>query len=211
VNGIDFETPAHEARPTEFDSKLWNAVLVGRLEPVKGIEFAIRAIADPRVPSHVCLWIVGDGPLRDSLEVLVASLGLASRVRFAGFRRNAVAFITYADALMMPSLHEGLPYTLLEAVAARTAVIASDVGGLSEVLADGRTALLTLPRDVDALAVALSRMASEPVLATQLAEAAYAALSQKHTVERMGEAYLALYRQLGGAGARGIPTSDQVA
>lgn len=192
-NGIDFSEIDAQARPRELTSSTWNAVVVGRLEPVKGIEYAIRALADTTIPEHVCLWIVGEGPLMEQLQRLAASLELTQRVRFTGFRRDAVAFIAHADALLMPSLHEGLPYTLLEAVAARTAVIASDVGGLSEILVDGRTALLVRPGDVATLARSIARLVAEPMLASALADAAHASLSQRHDIECMGQAYSAVY------------------
>jgi len=208
LNGIDFAAPMPQHAPEEFDSSAWNAVVVGRLEPVKGIEFAIRAMADLKAPPHARLWIVGEGPLKQSLQELVASLRLNERVKFTGFRRDAVAFLTHADAMVMPSLHEGLPYTLLEAVAARTAVIASDVGGLSEVLADGQTALLAPPGDVNALAQAIARMALDPTLTQRLADAAYTALSARHSVERMGQGYALLYTTLSRSVTRGLAASE---
>lgn len=207
LNGIDFAGTAEEARPPELDASTWNAVVVGRLEPVKGIEFAIRAIADAKVPRRVRLWIVGDGPLKGALQELAVSLGAADRVRFTGFRRDAVAFIAHADALMMPSLHEGLPYTLLEAVVARTPVIASNVGGLAEVLSDGQTALLAPPGDAEMLARSIARMAADPDGAGKLAAAAYTALAARHSVERMGAAYVSLYAALARLAAAENPAS----
>lgn len=194
-NGIDWYL-GDQPRPHELARGSWNAVVVGRLEAVKGIEFAIRAFARPGVPDNARLWVVGEGPLRAHLESLSASLLPEGKVNFTGFRRDAIAFIANADALIMPSLHEGLPYTLLESVCAKVPVIASKVGGLAEVLDDGRTALLTASGDVEQLAAAITRLATDRQLAESLAEQAYEQLSSTHSIARMGDAYAKLYASL---------------
>jgi glycosyltransferase involved in cell wall biosynthesis len=196
VNGV--EPIGVHAPPPELarGAGHWNAVVVGRLEPVKGIEFAIRALANACVPQRVRLWIVGDGPLRAELESLARSLLPEGRVHFAGFRRDAVSFIANADALLMPSLHEGLPYTLLEAIGAGVPVVASDVGGLAEVLVNERSALLVPVGDVAKLATAIARLATDQGLARALASHATETVGREHTAQKMGDAYLELYRSL---------------
>jgi glycosyltransferase involved in cell wall biosynthesis len=196
VNGVE-PIGAH-APPPELarGAGHWDAVVVGRLEPVKGIEFAIRALADARVPRRVRLWIVGDGPLRAELESLARSLLPVERVLFAGFRRDALSFIANADALIMPSLHEGLPYTLLEAIGAGVPVVASNVGGLAEVLVNDRSALLVPVGDVAMLAAAIARLATDDGLARALASHATETVGRAHTAQKMGDAYLELYGSL---------------
>jgi glycosyltransferase involved in cell wall biosynthesis len=200
VNGI--APLAEEARkpPAELAQShdRWNAVVVGRLEPVKGVEFAIRAIAVAGVPANVRLWVVGDGPLRAELETLSASVA-PGKVQFTGFRQDAVSFIANADVLLMPSLHEGLPYTLLEAISAHVPVIASRVGGLAEILEDQRTALLAPVADVDALAVAITKLAATPEAGRTLADNAARDLAPLYTAEKMGDAYLELYESVAAA------------
>jgi glycosyltransferase involved in cell wall biosynthesis len=196
VNGI--EPLAEEARraPAELlQSGTWNAVVVGRLEPVKGVEFAIRAMAVAGVPANVRLWVIGDGPLRSELETQAASL-VPDRVRFTGFRHDAVSFIANADVLLMPSLHEGLPYTLLEAISANVPVIASRVGGLAEILKDQHSALLISAADADALGAAIAKLAATPEAGRTLAATAFRELAPLYTAEKMGGEYLALYESL---------------
>jgi glycosyltransferase involved in cell wall biosynthesis len=195
-NGIDAGAIRNQPAATELEPHRFNLVLAGRLEPVKGAEVAIRALADPRMPADALLFVIGDGPQRNELHELAAHCGVVERVRFMGFRKDAVAFIAHADAVLIPSLHEGLPYTLLEAVAARTPVVASRVGGLAEVLCDRSNALLIESGDAAALAEAVRTLHANPCLGESLALRAETDLLPRFTAVAMGEAYLALYRRL---------------
>ena len=155
-------------RPSELNTKWFNLVVVGRLDTVKGLHVAIQALASESPQPDVHLHIIGTGPCGPELHDQAEALGISQRVHFLGFRRNALDYIAYCDTLLMPSLHEGLPYTLLEAMAFGTAIVASCVGGLAEVLQDDVTALLVPPRDTKALAHAITRLhddseASSPV------------------------------------------------
>ena len=120
-NGIVPPTRASTTRPAEYREDRRNLVIVGRLERVKGIDVAIRAIAQSAILSTQChLYVVGSGPELVTLEQLALQLEISDRVTFAGFRFNAYDYIAHADALLIPSFHEGLPYTLLEALALET-------------------------------------------------------------------------------------------
>lgn len=192
------------ARPGAFDAPGRHFVVVGRLEPVKGQSIAIAALAHPRLArTDVQLHVLGEGPCAGSLERLAEACGVAARVRFHGFRRDVHAFIAHSDALLMPSLHEGLPYALLEAMALRTPVIASSVGGLSETLRHERTALMVAAGDVDSLAGAIERVCAQPELGAALAARAAAQCRRGHSIERMTTRYLDVYRHC--ADARGAP------
>ena len=96
----------------------------------------------------------------------------------------------------MPSLHEGLPYTLLEAMAFGTPVIASRVGGLAEVVQDGTTGLLVTPGDASDLADALRRLIADPSLRKRLGDAAQGAQRAKFTLEAMADRYIDVYREV---------------
>ena len=96
----------------------------------------------------------------------------------------------------MPSLHEGLPYTLLEAMALGVPIIASRVGGLAEVLQDNITALLTPPRDAASLALAIIRLHNDKGLCSRLGEEGRRLQQTKYSLEVMTESYLAIYRAL---------------
>jgi glycosyltransferase involved in cell wall biosynthesis len=194
-NGIASHGPDRSPRPVELTSEHFNIVVLGRLEHVKGVEHAIRAMAG-EVPRNVQLHVVGDGPLQVSLRALADQLGVNGTVVFHGFRADGAHFAAHADLLLMPSLHEGLPYTLLEAIDAGTPVAASAVGGLAEVLEHERTALLFPPADAAAVAAAISRMHGDEELRKALAARASAVLLPRLRAETMGDAYLELYREV---------------
>ena len=151
-NGISVEVPA--ASPCK-ELKLrqgegCNIVAVGRLSPEKGFDVLLKAIA--RVVEDgvdVSLVIFGEGSLRRRLEELVAMLGLGDRVKLPGFVANAAATFSCFDFLVMPSLTEGLPITLLEAMRGQLPVIASKVGGIPNVLENGAGGILVEPGDVE--------------------------------------------------------------
>jgi glycosyltransferase involved in cell wall biosynthesis len=198
-NGVDPETVAHLARPGELDPAHFNVVIVGRLETVKGITFAIEAMRDSRIPGTVRLWIIGEGPERSNLESQVTAAGLQQRVLFAGFRQDAVAFIAHADLLLMPSLHEGLPYTMLEALAAGTPIAASRVGGLAETLEDRRTAYLFPAADAAAIAATVSAVAADPTAGKQTGQYAHRELFPRFNAAIMARGYAHIYAQVSSA------------
>jgi L-malate glycosyltransferase len=195
-NGIAPIDPAQLKRPPEFVAGKFNLVIVGRLDEVKGHQFAIEAVAAQKAPNDVHLHIVGVGPSEATLRMLTKTLGVSSRIHFLGFRRNIYDYLAHGDALLMPSLHEGLPYTLLEAMALGKAIIASRVGGLAETLEDGVTALLIPPADSVALAQAIVRLHREPDLALRLGERARQLQESQYSLDTMTDLYVAQYREL---------------
>ena len=108
------------------------------------------------------LVLVGDGPLRPSLEGLAASLGLSQHVRFAGARPDIAALLPAFDVFALASRTEGLSLTLIEAAATALPIVATDVGGNAEVVVHGETGLLVAPADCEALATALCTMLTSP-------------------------------------------------
>ena len=129
---------------------------VGRLSPEKGFDQLVKAAALVAEKGHsVGFALIGDGPDRARLETLVRSLGLQSRVAFAGFRTDIDRLIAGADILAQSSYTEGLPNVLLEAGAASVPVVATDVGGTREIVRDGKTGYLVPSGDPAALAARL--------------------------------------------------------
>lgn len=205
-NGIEAIDEAGLSRPADLAPGRLNFGIVGRLTPVKGLPVAIRALADPLVPDVVDLVIVGTGDQAEELRALAADLGVATRVRFTGFRRNVYDYLAHFDAVLMPSYHEGLPYVLLESMALGRPLLCSRVGGLAEAIEDGRTGLLVDAGNVAAWSAAMARLANDKALRARLGESARGVQRQQYSLDRMGRLYLSRYlrpscTRNGGSGA----------
>lgn len=176
-NGVDHDRFAGRA-PRPDRSGPFRIVLVGRLVPNKGPRTAIDAVARLREQGlGVCLDVVGDGPLRQGLERAVHSRGLSGVVRFLGHRTDLPDILAAADVLVRPSLTEGMPLSLLEAMAAGVPVVASDIPGNRSLVRDGETGVLVPPGDADALARAVHGLVRDPARAAGLASRAAVAIA----------------------------------
>lgn len=195
-NGIASIDRRRLRRPPELREDRFNLALVGRLDAVKGHHVAIKAVASNALPPDLELHIVGIGPREPELRALAEACGITHRIHFLGFRRNVYDYIAHCHALLMPSLHEGLPYTLLEAMALGTPIIASCVGGLAEVLQDGVTALLVPAGDIRALAQMIARLHDNPELRCRLGEQARRLQQATYSLDTMTERYLCVYQAL---------------
>ena len=124
----------------------------GRLSEEKGHGYLIRTIPYlAKEIKNIKLIIAGDGPLRADLEYLVEKLGISNHVRLIGYEKNIETFLSVIDLFILPSLTEGLPISLLEAMALGKPVIGSRVGGIKEVIQNGINGVLIPPMDVKAL------------------------------------------------------------
>lgn len=194
---------------------------IGRLTEQKGYEHLLRAL--PAILSArpaARLVITGDGELRGGLEALARSLGVAGRVAFTGIRRDVPAMLAAFDVFALPSLWEGQPITLMEAMAAGKAIVATDVGDNAEILgaapATGRFAagdrgLVTPAGDPAVLAAAIGRLAEDASLARSLGERAAAHARREFDVGAMVARYESVFEavldgdvaRLRGPGRRG--------
>lgn len=188
-NGIDPFGGDGYTRPEDLPSGGFNFGIIGRVSGVKGIPFAIQALARPEVPVSARLVIIGTGDILESLRAEAAESGVADRVLFLGFRKNIYDYIASVDCVLMPSLHEGLPYTILEAMALSRPIIASNVGGLPEVLTDGETGRLVPVGDVAGLAAAMRDMVLDPESARTLGENARQEQARNFTLDAMAGRY----------------------
>ncbi len=195
-NGVANMDKASFERPPELREDCFNLSIVGRLDTVKGHHVAIEAIAKPDVPADVHLQIIGSGPTEAALRELAEARGVAGRVHFLGFRRNVYDYLAHSDVLLMPSLHEGLPYTLLEAMALKTPIIASRVGGLAEVLQEGDTGLLPRQGDSESLARAIMKLHRDPEYRQRLCENAQRLQRANYSIAMMSSRYATIYRQV---------------
>ena len=173
-------------------------VLVGKLSEPKGHDVALQAFAGLPANLGVRLAFVGAGPLARELRELSLSLAVDPRVRWVGEAdaAGALAWLQAADVVMLPSRHEGLPITLLEAMALGKPVVATTVGGIPEVVEHQRTAWLIPPSAPDALAAALTHLLENPTLAAALGEAAREDVARRFSVGEAARRYLDLYERL---------------
>ncbi|MFC5011045.1 glycosyltransferase [Nocardioides plantarum] len=173
---------------------------LARLAPPKRPDLVVRAIA--QVPG-VRLLVAGDGVLRAEVEGLVRELDLGGRVEVLGDRRDVARLLAAADLVVLSSDSEGLPITVLEAMAAGVPVVASRVGGLIDL--DPDAVRLVEPDDVDALGAAVSELLSDPALALAQAVRARELVAQRFSTSAMDRGYRAVVRELVG---RPAPPAD---
>jgi glycosyltransferase involved in cell wall biosynthesis len=166
---------------------------VNRLDPVKGVGLLLRAFTQV---ASAFLVIIGDGPERVALESLASRLGLGDRVRWAGYQQNVSRWLPAFDLLAQPSLYEGLPNTVLEAMAASLPVVATAVGGTPEVVVDGVTGLLVPPRNPDALAQGITRLLRDPDLRRKMGQEGRERVEQHFSIEETVRQTEALYEAL---------------
>ena len=159
-------------------------VTVGRLERQKGYSYLLEAMAEltERDPG-VRLSIVGDGSLKDDLMLQAATLGLGEVVRFEGAQAHVRPYLLAAHVFVLSSLWEGLPYTVLEAMAAGLPVVCTDVGGCSELVSDGATGLVVPARDPHALALAMRTLWEDSARSRRLGAAGALRARQEFRLE----------------------------
>ena len=170
---------------------------VGALEPRKGHRYLIEAVAQLAITaSSVKLkcFIAGQGSIRGELERAIAQLGCTESVKLLGRIDDPRELLWASDVFAMPSLKEGLGVAALEAMASALPVIASDVGGLREVVEDDRTGIIVPPANPEAIASAIGRLAQSTGLRSQMGAAARARAVENYSMATMAARTLALYR-----------------
>ena len=173
-------------------------IIAARLDPLKGHADLLHAVEllPPDTPPTVLL-VAGEGPERDRLETMARESRLApGRVRFLGYRSDVIDLMTAVDFFVLPSLLEGLPLSVLEAMSCGLPVIATPVGGIPEVVTDGENGLLVPHGDPAALSHALARLSGEPSLRERLGEAGRRRVSEAFSFAAMTRSYLDLYWDL---------------
>jgi glycosyltransferase involved in cell wall biosynthesis len=144
---------------------------VGRLVWQKGIGYFIQAVKEiekSNLSKDIMYFIVGEGGLRGRLENEVIELGLEDKVIFSGFRKDIKEILSAFDIFVLPSLKEGQPIVLLEAMAIGLPIVATNIDGVKEMLVDGETGMLVKPRDYVALAKAILSLAQDKEKASRL-------------------------------------------
>lgn len=168
--------------------------IAGRLASEKGhdlllVSFKKLLSSHP----HLCLKIAGDGPLRDDLEFKVKELGIEKQVLFMGYQRDMVAFLREIDIFVLSSHYEGFGLVLVEAMAAGLPVVATDVGGVREVLVDGKTAIIVPPASEDELVMGVDYFLRHPHLAYQYGQNGREHAMEKFSRQQMLHRHMELY------------------
>lgn len=172
---------------------------IARLHPVKGLNVLLEAAAKARTTRPLVVVLVGDGPLRAELERQAAALGIAERVRFAGWQTRTAPWFQLADLIACPSRMEGFGNVVIEAWANHRPVLASTADGPAELIDDGVNGRLVPIGDAAALARAITELSDSPADLARLAEAGRASLQQNYTQGRIIARYRELYARLTGA------------
>lgn len=188
--------------------KLWRAkqgvgpdvpviVCVARLSPPKNHRMLLEAFArGPARFTQAKLWLVGDGELRAALERQVRDMGLQGRVRFWGWRSDIPEILAASDIFALASTWEGNPLAVMEAMAAGKPVVATDVGGLPELIDSGLNGILLSSGDVEGFAHALVQLVRDVELRERMGRAARCVAERRFDVSVMVREYEALYERI---------------
>ena len=204
-SGIDVDhflrPPAEpEVRTFRENNGLWGDPVVGaiaRLSPVKGLNFLLRAIPGllKRFPGLQVL-LVGDGPARADLVRLAYKLGIADRVIVSHPVEDTRVPLAALSVFVIPSLQEGFGLSAAEAMAAGVPVVASGIGGLSQIVEHGRTGLLVPPGDADSLREAVDQLLADSQRRREFAEAGRRSVKERFDLRRMVGQVEQVYRHV---------------
>jgi glycosyltransferase involved in cell wall biosynthesis len=188
-NGVPDERrqPAPRTRPGPLIGS------IGRLEAQKGYDILIRALV---AIEDATLVLVGEGSERAALEQLASEVGVAERVVWVGWSEDARNYLGTFDVFAFPSRFEGFPLAVLEALLARAAVVATDVGSIGEAVRHGETGLLVPRDDAAALADAIRKLLTDGPLRRRLGEQGRRLVLERFTAENMTSAFESLYEEL---------------
>lgn len=184
---------ADEFRSPVMRDDASDLLFIGELRDLKGVDVLLNALAQVRETLDVTLTIVGEGGDRESLTTLAHELRLDGSVRFVGAKPARDAF-TMGRCMVVPSRKESLPYVVLEAAAAGLPLIATNVGGISEIVEGSDTGLVE-SEDVAGLAAAIHGIVAKPELAAAKAERLRDVVSERFTVKAMTDSICAFYQE----------------
>ena len=204
-NGIELNQNKLAAQSSKYDIKKEfslkdNSQVVGTvaaLTPLKGIDYFIKACKEVvnGLP-NVVFFVVGEGLEMPALQKLTHDSGLDDHIIFTGFRKDSDILLSQFDLFVLPSLTESLPTTILEALALKTPVIATNVGGVGEIIKHNETGLLVSAGDSSKLAEAITILLRDRKKARQLAEAGLELVQKEHNHNRMIQQTCDLYSSL---------------
>jgi len=197
LNGVDIDEVRAALSTNRSQTEYFVIGYIGRLVTLKNLEtllasFHMLTADKPKVR----LMIVGDGPERENLENQAQQLGIREHIEFLGFREDAVAFLKEFDVFVLPSLSEGIPRCIMEAMAASLPVVASDIPGNRNLVSHGETGLLFTVGDSRTLADKIRYMMDHPAAAREMALCGKRKVEAEYSNRRMARVYTALYQEL---------------
>ena len=201
MNGVDVEELNGTQPAAITDTGQFRIGYIGQLIDRKDISTLLKAVkllldADLPAAIKVSLTVIGSGYRKEALEGQAASLGIAENVDFMGFRDDAARFLKTFHLFVLPSLCEGIPRCLMEAMAAGIPVVASGIEGNMQLVSDGETGLLFAPGDAPDLAGKLRYAIGHPGEAETMAKKAQQKIEREFSSRRMAREYAALYSEL---------------
>jgi glycosyltransferase involved in cell wall biosynthesis len=202
-NGVDMERFSPERkyfnirREFSIDDDSVVVGFIGRLVHNKGLEYLLMAFGQVKQRHHdTKLIIVGDGSLMQELKGKARDLGIGDSVVFTGLRRDVPDLLASMDVFVMPSVKEGLGNSILEAMVMRKPVVATDVGGIPEIVQNGRTGLVVPPARHSALAEAIMTLITDRRLAAEFGEAAEGFIREGFSIKATAGKWQHLYESL---------------
>lgn len=201
MNGVDI-MDVEEKRLDEQFSALKNEKnlklvgYVGQLIERKGLPNLIKAMKTITKSIKVKLVLIGEGSAENALKKMVELEGLSGVVDFLGFRSDRLEIMKCFDVFVLPSYIEGLPRVIMEAMAAKVPVIASDIPGVREIIHHNKTGILVKTDSPDQLAYRIAELINNPQIADEIRRNAYENVRTYHSAERMSQEYTELYRNI---------------
>ncbi len=203
-NGIPLTAPDPSQNERALDPKIlafarqgFTIVAVGRLSREKGFDLLLEAVAGlVAQEKDVRLLIMGEGGERESLLLQARELGVGDRLMLSGYVPDAGKYLAHFNCFAIPSLTEGLPMVLLEAMAAGVPIVASRVGGIPAVLDDGRAGGLVESGNIAALRAGVAEIMDNPAIASEREKHAGRRVREIYSSRAMAERYLEVYHQL---------------
>lgn len=191
-NGVSLE----KNKNTENYAKEYDLILVGSMwSDVKGIDILLNAIKliEDKINKVI---IAGDGTLKGEYILLRDKLGLSSKVDFLGNRNDIIELLQKSKVFVMPSRWEGLPMALLEAMSQMKPIIATNVGGIPEIIEDGFSGILVQLGDIEELSIKIQELLSNDKLANQLGKNAYRQVYENFSIQKYANDLLNLYSNI---------------
>ncbi len=178
--------------------KKYDVLFVGRLTKAKGVDILIKAIKilKEKYQKEIKAAIVGKGYLEEELKELVMKLGIEKEVEFLGVRRDIEKLMKSTKLFVLPSRWEGLPLTILEAMSSGAGIIATKVGGIPEVIQNGKEGILISSEDSETLAGAIAELLKDRELRVKLGINAYKKVKEKYSIEAYTKNILEFYKSL---------------